>query len=162
MVDRKVAGTGGDAQKGLDGKDAVEHVACEANEEPEETCDSNAEGWIPHHQRAMLSVPTAVGAGEAPALSSWLQFLISPRWHCQEGAASEAFGASKVPLPTLRPFVVVEVPHPCRASCAGQQTLSWAGLDSARSRRFQPHGTDREPSSSLDIRREEERTKYIR
>ena len=72
MVDRKVAGTGGDEHKGLDGKDAAEHhaMAYEANEEPEETCDSNAEGWIPHHQRAMLSVPTAVGAGEAPALSS--------------------------------------------------------------------------------------------
>lgn len=154
MVDWKVDEPG-DEHKGFDGKD----VACGANEEPEETCDSTAEGWIPHQQRVMLSVPTAVGAEEPPALFPWLQFLISPRWHCQEEAASEVCGASKVPLPVQPPFVVVEVPHPCRASCAGQQTLSWVGLDSARSRRFQPHGTDREPSSSLNNRREEERTK---
>ena len=103
---------------------ANREVTCTATEEYEVTHESEAVVWI------------------SPLLRE-----VAHRRYSRAEAASEAYGAKGVPSSSL--FAIAEELHPCIASCVGQQTPSWAALDSERSRRFHARGMGKGQSSSL-------------
>jgi len=101
---------------------AHREVTCTATEEFEVTHESEVVAWM-------------------------LLCEVAHRRYSRAEAASEAYGAKRVPSSSL--FAIAEELHPCIASCVDQQTPSWAALDSERSRRFLARGMGKGPSSSL-------------